>query len=369
MGARRGAAHPVEMRPTVCCLLLAGCFTPVPEVDPVENLPAPPAMPAPVAPGQVGDAGPTAPVVPCSAATCHGCCAADGSCVGYGDQGVAACGQGGRACDRCPGATQCKAGACLGNGGCSADCAGCCSGNTCVAVTVQSETSCGARGDTCERCIGGALCTGGACKHGCNATNCPDGCCQGTLCVPPLQQTAGACGGAGSVCGTCAADQACTPGLGCRAAGSCGPSNCAGCCEGDRCVTGSVDGSCGAGGLACRACASGTHCEAPYCIANDSGKHIGAPCTTDEACRQLVGTRGVCKHATTSGVEYPGGHCTLPCGVGLPQCPAGASACLLASTYGEMDRICLASCKGGYFCRQGYACYVNFPWDGCWLDP
>ena len=151
------------MRPTVCCLLLCACFSPVSEVEP-DLAVAPPPLPPPASPQPLADGGRASTPPRCDATTCHGCCAADGSCVGYGEQSAAACGQGGNRCDACPGVTRCTAGACLGNGGCSTDCIGCCSGNTCIALTAQSETSCGQRGDTCERCFGGALCTAGTCS-------------------------------------------------------------------------------------------------------------------------------------------------------------------------------------------------------------
>ena len=90
-----------------------------------------------------------------------------------------------------------------------ASCNGCClNGTTCMPG--MNETACGLGGTACQTCGANEQCLAGVCqakKPTCNATTCPDGCCDSVSgnCIKP--PTAAACGMAGSACKVCDAQK------------------------------------------------------------------------------------------------------------------------------------------------------------------
>lgn len=114
-------------------------------------------------------------VTPCLPQTCDGCCNAAGQCVT--EPSVYACGLAGAQCAVCDPSESCVAGACTpaiappdagtdgGAGPCGpSNCAGCCSGDTCVLSSVQSSSACGSGGTVCQACSAGATCESGTCR-------------------------------------------------------------------------------------------------------------------------------------------------------------------------------------------------------------
>jgi hypothetical protein len=215
----------------------------------------------------------------CSPATCPaGCCQA-GVCL-PGTSG-AACGSGGTTCEVCPGA--CTNRRC--ESGCGpATCPGCCQAGTCR--TGDTTSACGTGGGACVNCGAGSRCMpqggdAGVCvvTSTCNATSCPNGCCDGTTCRPPTEATCGLGGATCASCvsrltdrclanGSCGCGQgaACGPGQVCDAgACECDPSTCAGCCDGAACRTGTARTKCGIDGGACVACTGNLQCRMGVC--------------------------------------------------------------------------------------------------------
>jgi hypothetical protein len=130
----------------------------------------------------------------CNAASCPtGCCSNDTCEPGTT---AAQCGGAGKDCQACPSGQACDAGVCTG-----CECpGGCCTGLDCH---VPSAATCGADGKVCFACdatkADGCAGTGGTCTCGgaaacgagqrcaaglcvCDATSCPDGCCDGSTC-------------------------------------------------------------------------------------------------------------------------------------------------------------------------------------------
>jgi hypothetical protein len=88
-----------------------------------------------------------------------------------------------------------------------------------------------------------------------------------------------------------------------------------------------------------------------------------------------MGRGAFCRHATTSGLSYPGGFCTFPCEGDYRAC-SGSSECVsFPARFGEQQRICAPTCQqgdAGQGCRSGYACYAGLGWTGaalCWISP
>lgn len=147
------------------------------------------------------DAGPDAGPRICD---CPGCCLGDGGCLG--GNLPAACGLGGVACQRCPGAERCDQGFCTAQpcGGCL-DAVGACQAGT-------TELACGADGGLCAGCYSSQRCVDGACQAvSCTSASCQRGCCvtaSQCLATPTDLQ----CGTAGSTCVACNANQHCSSG-------------------------------------------------------------------------------------------------------------------------------------------------------------
>jgi hypothetical protein len=257
---------------------------------------------------------------------------------------------------------------------------GCCDGSSC---THGNEwPTCGAAGAACVACdpattnlcdgAGNCTCgaTGGACAPGelcvgsdaagmcvsaiCDATSCPNGCCDGSTCSAPTGATCGSGGGPCASCDSTLADRctavgtcgcgtgaACVPGQRCVAdACVCDATSCPnGCCAGTDCVDGLSNDACGTGGAACQSCVpdtcaggacsscnattcaagccSGSTCAAPSLATCGAG---GQPCTVcDPTLGDGCSASGTCQCGTgttcTTGTECIGGTCR-------PACPA-----------------------------------------------
>lgn len=320
----------------------------------------------------------------CVQGACSGCQAtcATGCCLGATctTPSAAACGAGGGACQPCDalradgcsasGECQCGSGApcgegqrCVG-GSCVCDAtscaAGCCDGTQCV---VRSLTSCGIAGSTCTSCDsaladncgsdGVCRCGGSApcemtqrCEAGvcvCDATTCPNGCCDGNTCEVPGVSTCGRAGAACTDCSqlradTCSATGECLCGAGAPCGPSqkcvggtcvCDPATCAGCCDGAQCLPGNLATSCGVNGATCTAChpdrADG--CGPQGCQCGSS-----AACTPGSRCES-----GTCVcDAQTCGGCCDGAVCHP--GTSKGACGANGAACV--------------SCKGNRQCQM-----------------
>lgn len=94
-----------------------------------------------------------------------------------------------------------------------------------------------------------------------------------------------ACGGKGTVCVTCRADQICTAANICGDP-PCGPDTCAGCCDvNGRCVVSATAGNCGLAGVDCVQCGFGQGCQNGVCK-NCLPSSYG--CSSDAACCSMV---------------------------------------------------------------------------------
>ncbi len=355
----------------------------------------------------------------CDFDTCPNGCCANGLCVPTSTQSVNSCGLGGGQCRSCGAGNVCNNGTCQSVPTCNAGSCpnGCCNGNTCVPFTMQSTGVCGTAGQACRACLANQTCVTGSCGSTlCNPGNCPNGCCQGNVCVQPQSQSAVNCGKGGAACVVCAAGQTCSSGA-CVAQG-CGPQTCMGCCSlgsctrgmdvfacgtggqacvacpaGSSCVNGTCQGcspttcpngccqfgfcqpgnlgsACGAMGGQCQTCPAGTMCQMQRCVPVTPPVAVGSPCTTDPDCASL-GMGAICKRFTsTFNAAYLGGYCTLRCGPGQA-CPTGSS-CGGAPAVGENDNICLQNCSSANGCRMpGYACYSfgALGFNACWIFP
>jgi hypothetical protein len=200
---------------------------------------------------------------PGSCGACQGCCQGT-TCMG--GETPDECGIFGSQCVACPAGAACHKGACfIPQPGCGpSNCPGCClDANTCSYGTVVDE--CGFGGHMCQGC-GAAVANptacvphpggGGSCQPTCGPGNC-HGCCDGNACL--LGQSQNSCGAQGQACTSCVGGESCTllgPGIGGHCQLPCSPATCAGCCVGDICAVGSQDLACGVGGKACVDCTS-----------------------------------------------------------------------------------------------------------------
>lgn len=270
----------------------------------------------------------------CDSISCPtGCCLVFNGknvCV-TGTSGVA-CGTGGSACADC----NAKGAVCdTGSHACVAptcgpqNCKGCCAGNVCVAGT--DVKTCGVGGLQCADCASkGQTCDTqtGTCfgpPPTCNAQNCPNGCCQGNVCIAPTSDKA--CGKPGAQC------QDCTPQGGkcqtgaCVVPPTCTVQNCAaGCCSGNICYAGFLNNRCGSGGNAC------------------------ADCTVKASTCNTGVTPRVCNSQQTT------------CPAAYPSCPANTTTPILPVTKGVCGAPDLAdakqACQGGagtFACDQFFA--------------
>lgn len=236
----------------------------------------------------------------CDAGVCKTKCAPGEICRNRQCQPGATCSTD-RDCEECE---RCANGRCLPDpttGCCGASGTGQCQAGRCVPCPVDQPCVAG----TCMGSSGGDGC-GGACRAGqrcvqrqcvCDATSCPNGCCDGTICR--VEQDA-ACGTAGDVCIDCASTrQSCHDGV-C----TCTPTSCAnGCCDSQaQCRVNDI-AACGTGGGSCQPCSDGHTCATGIC-------------------------RGVCpicdiRNADT-GEPLPAATCGCICPTGTTECGGGA---------------------------------------------
>lgn len=219
---------------------------------------------------------------------------------------------------------------------------------------------------------------------GCNASTCPDGCCDTTGACKSGSLLA-ECGILGEECRNCQAEgfQLCDPTR--HACGNtvaeCGPSTCAGCCEGDECFAGTDPNECGTSGEACQHCAaSGLACNSQQCTQPGCGPQNCAGCCFGDQCvggtdQTACGVGGqVCVNCAASGSqcqpEGPGGACSAP-----PPCnPSNCQGCCVgdACTAGTAPTACGI---GGQTCTDcsslGGTCVPEGPGTGgvCTTQP
>ena len=140
---------------------------------------------------------------------------------------------------------------------------GCCD-STGTCRTGTELNACGFGGGACNDCVAEnfEFCDPQvkACVNEqptCDVTSCPSGCCilfDGQLaCVSGVSSLA--CGTAGAKCVDCTqTGQECDVNAKDCVAAPCGPNNCKGCCSGTTCINTESDSQCGTGGLVCTDC-------------------------------------------------------------------------------------------------------------------
>ncbi|MCB9644746.1 MAG: hypothetical protein H6728_16870, partial [Myxococcales bacterium] len=185
----------------------------------------------------------------CNATSCpNGCCDSQGQCQAGNSN--ASCGKNGVACAACPsgqacdpqsqvcgcGPNTCATGCCNANGQCTTSVVSACGvgGNACLACDTKFANVCDNGACKCgsgAACVAGQACVNNQCV--CNATSCPNGCCDGNKCVSP--RTVALCGAAGAACKACTAKVA----NACNASGACACGAGAACTGEASCTNGS----------------------------------------------------------------------------------------------------------------------------------
>ena len=183
----------------------------------------------------------------------------------------------------------------------------------------------------------------------CNATTCPNGCCDGAG-VCQAGATITQCGALGEVCQNCSAKgfQLCDPTS--HACGnpvaSCDPASCSGCCEGNVCFAGSDPNECGLNGQACLHCESSNLACSPQqtCVQPACGPQTCSGCCFGDEC--LAGTDpAACgiKGAVCGNCLATGGKCV---GEGTGGVCEGQTTCNASNCTG---------CCAGTQCLPGFA--------------
>jgi hypothetical protein len=108
------------------------------------------------------------------------------------------------------------------------------------------------------------------------------------------------CGTGGAACKACASGSTCQAGQ--CVAGSCGPGNCPGCCQGNQCLQGTSDSACGTVGISCVTCGADQGC-------------VNGACSTKPSCDATSCPNGCC----WNGACVPGTS-TVLCGKGGVPC-------------------------------------------------
>ena len=343
------------------------------------------------------------------ATTCAGSCddslaCADGwfclddSCAAERGDGEACAGDAQCQSDHCEGGTCCAAGVC-----CTADApcddANVCTDDVCDGFMCSSEEN----SAQCSEpiCNAGSLtgprfCSGGSCAEGGEVSNCPGGlvvCQDATSCKPGCTATVDCASGSWCDQGACSpAEEA---GAGCTADEQCGSAHCqngyccdAGeCCASDEdcddanactedvcyesvCLSGSVEGACGAS-----QCDGDVYWPTPSCL---EGECVGPNESTDCAAGVPPCSLGICTSTGCTTEPVNGDECVVASCVGgqlttggtceegqcVPDdaqpCPGGfacASPTQCATTC-EGDEHCAEGlgCQGGVCCPDGQVC-------------
>ena len=312
--------------------------------------------------GGAGDGG-------CNARTCpNGCCDEQGRCVAGTD--FIHCGTGGAVCAYCEGTTKiCFNQSCRACD--STTCPnGCCDGDGICRPGTWSE-KCGTGGAACSYCWAYKQegCVGQRCQR-CDATTCPNGCCNSKYeCVPGSSNIA--CGTGGAACTNCTltANKTCS-GQTCQA---CNATTCPnGCCDALRgCEPGTDYMFCGQGAQACATCRDGQQCLNKQCVACNATNCPNGCCALGQCI--TPGNRGYCgtggaactqcpdgkdclngQCQTCNATTCPNGCCTRPSPPDSPFPPSQGGLCAWSSNYncGTGGALC-QTCMPAEVCRAG----------------
>ncbi len=295
----------------------------------------------------------------CDATSCpNGCCSGN-TCVLYASQSpTTQCGTGGAQCAPCGSGDTCTSGVCsCGSGG---TCAGCCNGSTCEQLASESNQSCGSNGATCAMCPMGQECnkTTGQCV--CDATSCPNGCCNGNVCEAYSAQSPTSCGTKGANCAPCSQPNPdCSNGVcGCLetlCSGTCTSlnttSNCSAC--GDKCnLTNAGSATCN--GSTCSYTCSAGDSDCNYATAPDTD---GCECKTPACCGascQTAHSDGVGQNYYDCNGLYTGAACS------------DAAAIEACTAYAISIGGSAAGCSDGWGCCVGKNCNPGPPFTVCY---
>lgn len=122
--------------------------------------------------------------------------------------------------------------------------------------------------------LGQPLPDGAATPPRCRPGTCNGCCADKNTCVSGTEN--GACGSGGLACDTCSKNATCTAG---RCVSACGPDNCPGCCDkSGACVTGDQTDACGSGGGACTACSANQSCSGGQCVSTSCSTSCNGCC-------------------------------------------------------------------------------------------
>ena len=168
------------------------------------------------------------------------------------------------------------------------------------------------------------------------------------------------CGTGGNACTACATGQTCGNGACVCNAASC-PSGC--CDSSGQCRT-SAAGTCGTGGAACKACATGQACAGGACVCNATSCPSGC-CDSSGMCRTssagTCGTGGAACAACATGQTCAGGMCVCnasSCAGGCCDANRQCHSPPSSATCGTNGGTCMA-CASGTACSSGGACVCN----------
>ncbi|HEU0116269.1 MAG TPA: hypothetical protein VFQ80_16390 [Thermomicrobiales bacterium] len=241
-------------------------------------------------------------------------------------------------------------------------CAKCCSGLSGAGADGKSTCACVADGDACQTA---AQCCGGVCRSGiCTGCPSPQVTCGG-LCVD-LQTDDNHCGSCGHACGS---DQRCQDG-----SCICDATNCPnGCCDGATatCKRGTSDSDCGDGGTLCQICnacqtCNGTTCaaKAGACCGEGKGACQDGQCVACAAGQRCQAGACVCDATSCStgccdGATCHAGTDNLACGTNGDACVA----CVPPATCGGGGQDQTCGCTPATSCPAGQTCGTA-P-DGC----
>ncbi len=183
------------------------------------------------------------------------------------------------------------------------------------------------------------VCINGICANHCNLPDnpCPTGCCDtvGGVCVTGDSLLyCGAPNTNGGACAPCGHEQACKNGA-CGSDCSAGATNCYdGCCDGSTCQAGNSNADCGTGGGACGTCTGATSCNAPDgCSGSNCCTSV---CATSGACADPLAccSSGSCTYPGNTTCGVAGADCSTDCattGVGS-QCNTSDGTCFCYSS-------------------------------------